>query len=89
MKIIEVTDATQPLAEYAAGVPMDPVLLTVGGNPVAALVPVENADLETAALSMNSEFMALIERSRESCRAGRTVSALEVRRLFADDERQA
>lgn len=86
MKVIELSDATQPLADYAADVAHDPVLLTVAGNPVAALVPVENADLETAALSMNPEFMALIERSRASCRAGRTKTADEVRRMFPDDK---
>jgi antitoxin (DNA-binding transcriptional repressor) of toxin-antitoxin stability system len=42
----------------------EPFVLTVGGRPVAALVPLKNADIETATLSTDPRFLALIERSR-------------------------
>jgi prevent-host-death family protein len=50
MKTIELVQATAPLAEYAQEVSKELVIITVGGKPVAALVPIENADLETVTL---------------------------------------
>jgi hypothetical protein len=47
--------------------------------------PETTASLETAELSLNPDFMTLIERSRESCRTGRTKTSEEVRRMFPDD----
>ena len=64
MKTLEMTKATAPLAEYAGEVRKEPVIVTRNGKPVAALVSVENADLETVALSVEPQFLALIERSR-------------------------
>lgn len=64
MKTLEMTEARAPLVEYAQEVNNGPLILTVGGKPVAALVPIENADLETVTLSTHPQFLALIERSR-------------------------
>jgi prevent-host-death family protein len=50
MKVIERTDATASLAEYAATIGNDPLVVTSHGQPVAALVPIENADMERARL---------------------------------------
>lgn len=72
MKIIEQTEAVAPLAAYAADIAQEPVIVTVNGKPVAALVAIENADLETVSLSTNFAFLALIERSRAPSRRGRT-----------------
>ncbi len=72
--------ATQPLAEYAREVGKGPVVLTVAGKPVAALVSIENADMETVTLSTNPKFMALIERSRSRQEQEGGVSSDELRR---------
>jgi len=64
MKILERARATGSLAKYARDLNKEPGILTVGGKPVAALVPIENADLETVTLSTHPKFLALIERSR-------------------------
>ena len=56
------------------------VTLTNKGQPVAALVPIDNADLETAALSTNPQFLALIERSRARVRKEGGISSEEMRR---------
>jgi len=58
------TKATAPLAQYAQDVSKEPVILTVDGRPVAALVAIENADWETVSLSTDPRFLAIIERSR-------------------------
>jgi phosphoglycolate phosphatase-like HAD superfamily hydrolase/antitoxin (DNA-binding transcriptional repressor) of toxin-antitoxin stability system len=80
MKTLEVVDAVAPLAEYALDLKNESVILTVDGKPVAALMAIDNADLETAILSTNSQFMALIERARSRKRTEGGVSAQEMRR---------
>ena len=80
MKTIELVQATASLAEYAQDVDKEPVIITVGGKPVAALVAIENADLETVTLSTHPQFMALIERSRTRQREEGGISSAEMRR---------
>jgi len=80
MKILEMAKATAPLAEYARDVSKEPVILTVDGRPIAALVPIENADLETVALSTHPQFLALIERSRARQKSEGGISSEEMRR---------
>lgn len=80
MKTLEIAKATAPLAAYAQDVSTEPVILTVGGKPVAALVPIENADLETATLSTHPQFLALIERSRTRQKSEGGISSEEMRR---------
>lgn len=79
MRRLEMAKATAPLADYARDVSSEPMILTVRGRPVAALLPIENADAETVALSTNSQFLALIERSRARCRAQGGVSSAKMR----------
>jgi antitoxin (DNA-binding transcriptional repressor) of toxin-antitoxin stability system len=80
MKIIEQAEATAPLAAYTADVTQEPLIITVNGKPVAALVAIENADLETVSLSTNPTFLALIERSRARHRTEGGLSGEEMRR---------
>ena len=82
MKVIDKANATATLAEYAAEIASGAVIVTSEGRPVAALVPIENADLETVSLSTNREFLELIERSRARARADGGVASEEIRRLF-------
>jgi len=79
MKIIELTEATETLATYASAVAQEPVIITVAGQPIAALMAIENADLETVSLSTNPAFLALIERSRARHQAEGGLSSTEVR----------
>lgn len=80
MKTLEMAKATAPLAEYARDVDKEPVILTVNDKPVAALVSIENADLETVTLSTHPQFLALIERSRARQKAEGGISSQEMRR---------
>lgn len=79
MKIIEKQDATRPLAEYAAEIQSGTVIVTDHGRPVAALVPLENADMETVDLSTNPQFMQIIERSRAAVLSEGAISTAELR----------
>ena len=80
MKTLEMAKATAPLAEYARDVSKEPVILTVDGKPVAALVSIENADLETVTLSTHPQFIRLIEQLRTRQEAEGGISSEEMRR---------
>jgi antitoxin (DNA-binding transcriptional repressor) of toxin-antitoxin stability system len=82
MRIIEKADATATLAEYTSEIANGAVVVTNQGRPVAALVPIENADLETVSLSTNRQFIELIERSRDQTRKEGGISSDEMRRRF-------
>jgi antitoxin (DNA-binding transcriptional repressor) of toxin-antitoxin stability system len=82
MKVIEKIDATATLAEYAADIENGPVIVTQQGRPVAALISIENTDLETVALCSNQTFLDLIERSRSRGREEGAISSEEMRRRF-------
>ena len=83
MKVVDRADATAPLSEYAAQIESGPVIVTSEGQPVAALVAIENADLESISLGTNSEFLALIARSRSRVQSEGGISSDEMRRRFA------
>ncbi len=80
MKTLEITKATAPLAEYAREVGKSPVILTQDGKPVAALISLEDTDVETVRLSGDKKFIALIERSRARHKAEGGISSAEMRR---------
>jgi len=80
MKTLELAEATAPLVEYAREVNQGPVILMADGKPVAALVAIENADLETVTLSTHPQFLALIERSRSRQKSEGGISGQEMRR---------
>jgi prevent-host-death family protein len=79
MRVIDKAEATATLAEYTRGVKKEPVIVTRKGKPIAALVSIENADLETISLSTNRKFLALIERSRARQRTEGGISSEEMR----------
>ena len=82
MKTIEKKEATEALAKYVSQIVDEPMIVTVKGKPIAALVPVNNADMETVSLSTNPKFLAIIERSRARHKAEGGISSEEMcRRL--------
>jgi len=80
MRTIEMAHATGSLVEYAGNLNGEPVILTDRGKPIAALVPIESADIETISLSTNPKFLAIIERSRARQEAEGGISSAEMRR---------
>jgi prevent-host-death family protein len=89
MKTVEVSKATQPLSDYTKGVKKEPVIITKEGRPVAALVSLPNADIETVSLSNNPRFIALIERARARQKSEGGVSSEEMRRRLEKAKRLA
>jgi prevent-host-death family protein len=80
MKVVEISKATTSLGDYARRLRKRPVVVTRKGRPVAALVPIENADLETISLSTNPKFLAIIERSRQRMKTEGGIPMEEMRR---------
>lgn len=85
LRKVEVTEATDSLATYVRGVEAGPVVVTDGGRPVAALVLLDNTDLETLSLSTDPEFLELIQESRTRQAQEGGLSSAEMRRRLKDD----
>ena len=86
MRNVDVTEATAALADYAKALRDETLVITENGKPLAALMPVGDADAETVSLSTNPEFLALIERSRAILRESGGISSEEVRRQLGLSE---
>ncbi len=86
MKIVEIAEANAALAEYTADLAEEPVIITSNGQPIAALVTLENVDMETISLSTNPKFIELIERSRARRRFEGGISSREMRRRLGLSE---
>ena len=82
MRTIKLSQASRPLAEYAADLRDEIVVLTSGNKAVAAIVPLKETDRESLALSGHPEFLQLVERSRAEFREGRTLSLEEMKQAF-------
>lgn len=80
MKTLEIGKATGSLAQYAKAVRKGPVIVTRRGRPLAALMPIENTDVETATLSTHPQFLALIERARVRYQKQGGISSSALRR---------
>ncbi len=79
MITLEMADATASLAHYARSMNDEPVVVTVNGRPVAALMALDNADMKTIALSTDPQFLALIERARSRAKQEGNIPAQEMR----------
>ncbi|HAG85260.1 MAG TPA: hypothetical protein DCL61_29970 [Cyanobacteria bacterium UBA12227] len=64
MKTVEISEIVSLLENYDKT--KQPLILTRNGQPIAALFPVEDIDMETLSLSLNPKFISLIEESRKS-----------------------
>jgi antitoxin (DNA-binding transcriptional repressor) of toxin-antitoxin stability system len=89
MKTINVTKANMLLSDYAKKIKKEPVIITKEGKPLAALVNIQNADIETVSLSNNPKFIALIERSRSRQKYEGGVSSEEMRRRLQKEKYSA
>lgn len=85
VKKVEVIDATESLAAYVRQADAGPVVVTDEGRPVAALIVLENTDLETVALSTDPEFLELIQNSRARHVREGGLSSTEMRRLLKEE----
>ena len=88
MKEIELSSAVRSLADYAAGLGDDILLVTKRRRPIAVVVPLKNVDREQVALSYDPKFLAIVEKSRADIAAGRTLTLEEVKRALKAKRRR-
>src|SRR5208283_3139737 len=86
MKTLDIAKTTGPLAKIARDPAAKPLILTVKGKPVAVLLPIKDADVETISLSLNPEFHAIMEHSRRRQEREGDISTEEMRRRLGLDE---
>lgn len=82
---VDIAKATEPLAQYARQADEGPLVVTANGQPIAVVIGVENADLETVTMSNHPRFLELIERSRARQEKEGGIPSEEIRRLFDAD----
>jgi PHD/YefM family antitoxin component YafN of YafNO toxin-antitoxin module len=82
MKTIEITTASQTLAECARDIDQEFVVLTSNNKPVAAIVSLKDVDPESLSLSTNPQFMRIVEQARQEIAAGRTLSLDQMKQEF-------
>jgi hypothetical protein len=80
MKKIDISQAMNSLGQYARELNEEALVLTDGGHAIAALLPIDDADLESMVLSLSPTFQRVIERARTEYRTGASMSADDVRR---------
>ena len=80
MRTIEIEEGSlKPLAEFARELGEDLLIFTSNKEPVAAMVPLKNVDMESLALSYHPDFMEIIEKARAEVKAGKTLSLDEMK----------
>jgi antitoxin (DNA-binding transcriptional repressor) of toxin-antitoxin stability system len=80
MRNVEVTQANDSLGESVRNLAGEPLVVTEDGVPIAALVPIDELDLEALALGSNPRLLAILEEARAQCRQGLGLSPEAVRR---------
>jgi antitoxin (DNA-binding transcriptional repressor) of toxin-antitoxin stability system len=85
VKMIELTKATEPLAEYVKTIEGEPVVIVHRGFALAALVPLDNMDYESLELANNPQFLAILAEARASYAREGGVSSEEVKKMFEHD----
>ena len=84
MTTLEISEATRPLSDYASALTDSPLVLTRDGTVVAALVAIDQEDLDSLSLAANPHFLDILERSRRSLEEKGGFTSEEIRRHFAE-----
>jgi len=87
MKTLELRKASRTLADYAANLGAESIVVTSNKKPVAALVSLKDLDRESLSLSLDPKFLRIIRRARAEVRRGEVYSLEQVKRemLIAAD----
>ncbi len=80
MKVLEISQAPASLADYAGDVVRESVVVFTNGKPIAALLSIDDVDIETLLLSSNRDFLAMLEQSRDRLKSEGGITSQEMRR---------
>jgi antitoxin (DNA-binding transcriptional repressor) of toxin-antitoxin stability system len=78
MKSIDISEVAA-LSPHVQPGSHEPLVLMQNGKTVAAIVPIDEQDVESLLLSINPQFQAILEESQASLEAEGGISAAEVR----------
>ena len=79
MKTVEMPSSNRQLRKMVDEAQGEAILLVSGGKPVAALVGVEDLDIEALSLGTNPKFLRILRRSFSDLKRGRKLSLAEMR----------
>jgi hypothetical protein len=83
MKTIDLATATRSISDYTDDLDDEPIILTAGDKPVAALVSLRHVDQESLALSTSQEFLRLMQAARDVVERGDVISLEDMKRELA------
>jgi len=91
MRIAPLSDVKARLSAYLEACQTDgPVIITRNGRALAVLLaPVDEDDLERLVLARSPRFQALLEKSRQSIKAGKGLSRKEFWQAVAERQKEA
>ena|SRR5437773_942197 len=79
MKTLELRNASKPLADYAAELDSESLVITLNEKPVAALISLKGADRESLALGLSPDFAKIIRRARSEAKRGKVFSLDQIK----------
>ncbi len=80
MKTMEMPSSNRQLRKMVHEAQGEPILLVSDGRPLAALVGVEDMDVESLSLGTNPKFLRILRRSFSELKRGKKLSLVEMRR---------
>ena len=80
MRTLEIPSPSAQLGVTAPDASQEVVVFTVNGRPIAALVPLENVDMETVTLGTTQQFLSSFERSCHRQEKEGGISGADMRR---------
>jgi antitoxin (DNA-binding transcriptional repressor) of toxin-antitoxin stability system len=80
MRRIELIQANDSLGQSVRDLAGEPLVVTEAGVPIAALVPIDELELESLMMVNSPKFLAIIEEARAQCRQGLGLPTEDVRR---------
>jgi hypothetical protein len=89
MKVVPLEEASMTLPELVELAKVEPVILTLGGQPMVSVRDLSGSDWESASLANNPRFQALIEQSRRSYRERGGIGLEQVRQELGLDGNEA
>ena len=85
IKTLELSTANKSLAEYTEELSQETVILTLNGVAIAAVVSLKDVDAESLSLSLNPEFMSIIQQARNEFSSGEKLSLSEMKAALEEE----
>lgn len=82
--IVEALNPDLSLADYIHNLDDRPLILTVDGELAAVLLPIRDADLETVSLSLNPNFIAMLQESRAKLKTEGGISLEQLKQELSE-----